>query len=523
MYRTRKRTRFVIRRHRLSLMVLGLFSWGMAPPTTAINIIPIYQAANSVPSSQDPSGTQLQAMFDYVESYYQGVFEDNHTVTINFWWGNLASGINGSHSLVAESGGRGIESNIRLSNSNTWFFDSTPADDSEFSVQQTFWRDLTSTEQSNYFNNFGANTPATFEVGYRGNAMAGGPADGVFDLLSTVIHEVGHALGLTGATNTDLETNDGDYDFTSSFVFGQPLAAEHRSGDRYHLDDPLALMCGGCGVASLRRRPSHTDLFAMASANDYVSVDAPRREFYGGSSWNTPGNWSGNQVPASNDDAFVRNAGSTVTANLNAASAAANLTVAEGSNVQTQAFKLDVGGTVIVRDLNSDLSVATGGELEASAILIQDGGDLNVEGGLIDANSITISTGTNPARLTGTGGTVDVQTSLVNNGTIQALAGGTLTFNSAGGAVWNLDGNTGSGTGIVRATTGDLHFATGSLTDAFDGTMEVGDFVNARSLTIAQPWSLAAGGTINLVGGNTAPTAAVLQGGQILAQGTINA
>lgn len=517
-----------IKRFIPGLAVLALFFSGLVPRVEAIDIVPIYNAGASVEPSIDPTGALLTSIFDYAETFYQGVFEDTHTITINFWWADLSPGFLGLHNLVSQSSaGRVTESNIRIDTRDdggafrNWFIDSTPSNNSEFNMSQTLWRDLSPSQQSDFFN-FGANIPATFEAGYTGSAVGGGPAAGAFDLLSVVLHEVGHAMGLTGTTLTNVQTADGDYDFLPSLVFGRTLAAE-VSDDPYHLADDFALMDDSIGTGR-RELPSHTDLFAMAAANGYGLLDVPRREFYGGTNWNTSGNWSGNQVPGSNDDAFVRNAGATVTSSLSDNGFAANLTVAEGSNVSTQGFKLDVGGTVTITDTFTDVNVPTGGELEAATIVVQDGGDLNVDGGLVDVNTLTISTGVAVARLTGTGGTVDVQSALINNGTIQPLSSGTFTFTSTGGAVWNLDGNSGTGVGIVNATTGNINFASGSLTDAFDGTMTIGDFVNARTLTMANNWTLATNGTLNMVGGNAAAERAALNGsGELLAQGTINA
>jgi hypothetical protein len=76
------------------------------------------------------------------------------------------------------------------------------------------------------------------EVGFTGNANAGGPAAGVWDALSVDMHEVGHALGMSAAnTSTIAQTGDSDYDFNTAFVFGQPLAAEVADGANIaHLD-----------------------------------------------------------------------------------------------------------------------------------------------------------------------------------------------------------------------------------------------------------------------------------------------
>jgi hypothetical protein len=129
----------------------------------------------------------------------------------------------------------------------------------------------------------------------------------------------------------------------------------------------------------------------MASGHSYLDLDVPRREFYGGSDWNSDGNWSGNTVPGIFDDVYVRNPGSVVTANLSASGFAANLFVNEGSNVDTEGFLLLVDDTATISDTDSDIFVRTGGELQAPTLVIENDAELNVEGGLVDANIITVT------------------------------------------------------------------------------------------------------------------------------------
>ena len=505
----------------LSLAMFCCWAILLSPTSShGINLVLNYNNASSVEPAADPTGAILTSLFQHAETFYQDVFEDTHTLTINFWWENLSSGTLGVHNLVSQAGGRETVANIRIDNNTSWFLDPTPANDSEFNMSQTLWRDLTATQQSNFYNNFGTNIPDTFEVGYGGSAVGGGAAAGLFDALSVVMHEVGHSLGMSSANNSTVaQTGDGDYDFNPAFVFGQSLAAEVATGSNIaHLDSSFALMFPSFGSGT-RRLPSHTDLFSMASGHSYVNLDVPRREFYGGSDWNTAGNWSGDAVPGSLDDVYVRDPGATVTANLSGSGFAANLFVSEGGNVATDAFKMDVFGTTTISDINSDVFAETGGEFESEIIIIQNDAELNVNGGLVDANTITVSQGTTLTFLQGNGGTVDVQTTLNNNATVRATGGGTLTFISTGGAVWDLDGT--SGNGVVQAVSGDLHFASGSVADPFDGDIDVG---STRTLTIAQPWTLGTGGVIDLSGGATATDRAAIAGGTLTANsGVLNA
>ena len=490
-------------------------------PAKALNIILVFNSGASDAPAYDPTGSGLTSMFQFAETFYQDVFEDSHTLTINYWYDALSAGTRGSHSFVSESGPpwRETEANIKIATGRSWYIDPTPSDNSEFNMEQVLWRDLSATEKTNWFN-YGANIPETFEAGFNGAAVPGGAADGLDDMLRTVIHEVGHALGMSGsATSTKNEVNpDGDYDFNPDFIFGRSLATEDDGTDIAHLANNEALMCGGCAQTSYRALPSHADLFTMASSLTFVNLDVPRREYYGGAYWNTDGNWSGDTKPGSADDVYVRDPGSVVTANLSANGVCRNLFVSEGGNVDTEGFKLDVGTAATIEGFNTDLFVRAGGEFEAGSATVSDQAEINMYGGLVDVNSLTLDAGT---FLYGrdTTCTVDVQTKLTNNGTIRALTAGTLTFTSTGGAVWDLDG-TGAADGKVEATGGNISFASGSLSDGFGGTMTISA---TRYISIAQPWELQLG-TINLNGGADFANRARITGGTITAtSGTIDA
>ena len=184
---------------------------------------------------------------------------------------------------------------------------------------------------------------------------------------------------------------------------------------------------------------------------------------------------------------------------------ARNLTVAEGSNVNTNSFNLTLSGNLIVTDLNSDVFIETGGTLDADEVFIQNSAEIEVSGGSLIADRVEIDAGT---QLETTGGTTAVNVSqlLINNGQIDTLNGGVINFASAADFAWDLDGT--SESGVVDASDGNLNFTTGGLDDAFDGTMRVGA---GRVLTIAEDWTNASG-VIDLNGGSDFDSRARLNG-----------
>ena len=485
-----------------------------AVPAAALTINVTFNAGASDSPGFDPTGALLAPIMQYAADYWEDIIEDSWTLDINYYYDDLsdANGTLADHVNQGTSGGKPTDARIRVDTQisgspRDWWFDPTPANDSEFDLSQTLYRDLTAAQKTDWF----AGSPRpVMEVGYRGNAVGGGAADGHYDILSTVIHEIGHAVGLTSAVAAG-EVADGDYDVPGALVYNSNTdILEHAPGN-YHIASRVSLMCSGCGSTSMRRLPTATDVFAVAAAAGWSNIDLPRQDFWGGSDWNTDLNWEGGEPPGAYDDAYIRLQTSDPTANLSANGYCASLFVGEGDNVDTESFKLDVGGTATVDGTDSDIIVRTGGELEADKVVIQNSAELYLTGGLVDANRITINTGTKLRAGSSGTPTVDVQTSLYNNGTIEATGDSTLTFTSSGGAVWDLDG---SGNGIVQATTGDVVFASGTLSDAFDGDIIIGA---GHRLNFVEPWDLGAGGVIDMNGGSVPADNARLEGGLLTA------
>ena len=164
-------------------------------------------------------------------------------------------------------------------------------------MTQTLWRNCLGGQPTDWYN-AGGGVPATFETAFTGTAPVGSPAAGASDMLSLVFHEMGHSLGMSsGIPLTVTETNDGDYDFNSAWLFGGTLAADNvDQADglrrpyrrRQQLDVSEPVDPGSGGSAGVRKLPSHADLFAMAAGHQYTTLDVPRREFYNpNGDWNT--------------------------------------------------------------------------------------------------------------------------------------------------------------------------------------------------------------------------------------------
>jgi len=389
------------RRAGLTAVVTACASIGFSERAFALDIVLSFNSAVSANPADDPAGTLLTQHMQAVEAFYEDVFEDAHTITISYWYGNQGAGILAAHSLVSQSGGRETSGQIVFSPDAAgtgWFFDPTPGDNAEFNMSQTLWRNLSAANQTNFYNSSGT-IPATFEAGFSGSNNGSNPnVAGNTDMLSVAIHETGHSLGMSSAnTATQTETNvDFDYDFDSANVFGATLAARTAATNNLaHLADSAAVMFPSIGTA-LRRLPGHTDLLSMAAVHDYFTLDLPRREYYGGvSNWNANTNWSGNNVPGNNDDAFVRaNGNPSVIASLSASAVAGSLTVAEGAGVTTNNFSLSVTNAVTVTGAGSAINF-NGGSFSCATLNVNTSGQVLLTAGgnkVLRAGAISTAT-----------------------------------------------------------------------------------------------------------------------------------
>lgn len=270
-----------------------------ALPVYALNIILAFDSTQSVAPSFDPDASRMQGLFSYAANYYEGIIKDDHTLAILFNYVDDAGFIAGELPLATANGritstritvGTVDNDPANLGQPMPWFIDPTPATDTEFSMTQTLWRDLDVIQRLDWYEET-LPAPPTFEVGYTGVANAAGPAVDQIDMLGAILHEFGHALGLdvTG-TIADTQSSDGDYDFAPGLVAGQTLAVETANveGDddanRGHLENTFALMTPA-GPKGLRRRPSHTDLLAVAAGGAFTTLAMPRRERYGSGDW----------------------------------------------------------------------------------------------------------------------------------------------------------------------------------------------------------------------------------------------
>jgi hypothetical protein len=460
----------------------------------------------------DPNGAILEQHFLAAADIWERALPVNEDFSVEFHWDSNIDGLG----YTFDSG---AEIFVEINPNACWFVDPTPFDNAEFDFSNgiTLYRDLpfsTAPPTGRLYLFPGTPPPLELEVGFQGTIPGTGTTspcfnatDSIgspttetgFDLLSTVVHELGHVLGTTGHEPGEYNIYPHHVGFLSNVLVKEepnsPIGFSHLAGGA---NSPF-LMGEGTADVNIRRLPSATDILVVAEEQEHGLVHLDRVDSITSGGWHFPFLWIGGSFPDATQDVFIRSAPGQIT--LFADGEARSLTIdGENNQVQTQGFTLTaIGGPSTVR--HGQVIVDNNGEVELAALNLIGHGELIMNGGVarihgpLRIDDIPSLPGPEDAGIRGLG-TVHLDGTLVNNGRIRA-DGGTLSVQRTSQAPFmalDLDGDEAVERGSVEATAGDLRFI-GLLTDDFDGEMLIGD---AHSVTFLGTWTLGTAGLLHM-------------------------
>jgi hypothetical protein len=252
-------------KRKCGLLGVAIVSGMLANSAGAIDINLTYRAsgesiggvatAGAAPANATGTGT-IQALVQAAADYWEAVFSDTHTVSIQYGWAPLTSA--GTHNLLTQGGtpNRELTGTIRFDNdqSTVWYLDNEPLTATEFTTLTNHTADLGG---------------GIMNVGREYTGGSG--AASAFDLYTTAIHEIGHALGLSGANSTFI--NEAGID--RSVTLGGPSFAGANvpiAASTAHLDLDHALLREN-RPGGVRRFASEADLLTLAELSGFTQIN----------------------------------------------------------------------------------------------------------------------------------------------------------------------------------------------------------------------------------------------------------
>jgi hypothetical protein len=450
----------------------------------------------------------LTAHMEAAANIWSRIFRDHHTVTIRYRW--VESNFPTAEIISFNAQGKPTDTRLRIPANFNWFYDPTPELDEEFDMRVRLFRTTHPAEKAEAFL---GTAPEVFEVGFNGRELSSLNVD----LLTTILHEMGHALGLASTISEDGPnpscSQASPYFFIDSTLVGGFIlflkAYEDTGGsfDCGHLalggitacktdpeQSPLSnepstfppLTVAECtahqallwtsSYPNSRAKPSIADIVAVAKAAGWQDINFPRKYALQSNLWHTPSTWLGNKIPEALDDVYVVNEASTVTVTSNEAAALANLFVTSGNTVEAFFDEFIVSGRISLVGEGTTFAADISSDVQANQIDIGPDSMFHL---WIDAFVIA-ETINNSGVIRGNDSVIRVNT-FVNDGVIRAN-GGELMFVPGLSPSWDLDGTV--PVTYIEALTGDLSFHW-TFTDSIRSDIRVGA---GRTLTFALGW-----------------------------------
>jgi len=527
-------TRHFALNRRLALLLvavtLATFVPAGSPEVEAIDISVVYDP--TVSDAVDPCGDpeyfscpdgvartdEMVLLVQVAAAYWASTFHDSHLYDVRVAW--KVGGLPSADTTNIDANGHPTSAIVRVPVDLNLWYDPTPFDDEEFAMEPRLYRDTHPAEHAEAFD---GSPLEIFEVGYNGP----GPA---LDLLTILLHELGHALGLNPEvamahrTPTCDEENDPYYHLDPALLGGAdmslkayeiladfPITGERGEGtlhaagaydqqtigyDCAHLalggiqacnDDPVceshqALMWYGM-LPNARARPSIADILAVATAAGWHEIDLPRKYSLASGVWTDPATWLGARVPSAGNNVYILNRDEQVEIDLYDLGQARDVLVSDGNTLNVTFGTLDAYRLTIDGD-GSTVLADSGGLLDLVYLTNNSGGMLDLAN---DATADVFWTLRNDGLLRGGDSLVTLH-DFENRGVVRAN-GGTFTIQAGHDEpALDLDGAEEFALGrSLEAEAGDLVFD-GVLTDDVNAAVTVGA---GHAITFTHGWQQA--------------------------------
>lgn len=323
-------------------------------------------------------------IMDAAAVWFEDIFEDDHEVTIYWGWLPPEEKLPDAKVRERDNAGRPTEGQVRIPSEpiDDYFYDPTPQADEEFDMRPRLYRTTHPEEQARAFD---GSPPEVLEVSYVGRST-------VNDLLTDVLHEMGHALGLSGGPTVGPGpacdgTEDPYFRPNQDLVGGSTMGIKTFDSDKpneqcvhielggiqeckngsdepvYKIEDEPSgfgdLTVFECAshqglfwvskMVNARVRPGVVDLLALAEAGGWEEVDFPRKYTAGAGDWATPSTWIGNRVPDPADDVYIVNTSAgTKVWEVPGGATAANLYISDANTLRVAGDPVLVGDRLTI-------------------------------------------------------------------------------------------------------------------------------------------------------------------------------
>jgi hypothetical protein len=220
----------------------------------------------TAPAANVRGGGTLQTVFRAAADAWERAIRDEFTLTVNYGWIPTAA-----ISATAYHQGLTVGGTPSRETAGSIVFNGSPA--------RPFFLDPTPYEHEE----FGPMTVAASDLGggpiniRREYLPANAMTTGAIDLLSTAVHELGHALGLAGWPFFTAETGDGDIDVTIAPYAGMQIPVSST-----HLNVIGPAMSSTGRPIGYRRAITDLDLIAVSAISQFEQfVLSPSADFNG--------------------------------------------------------------------------------------------------------------------------------------------------------------------------------------------------------------------------------------------------